>query len=122
MTRDKNVDSWISEHDPALRQIAETLRNIILSTEPDLTESIKWSQPVYSRKGRVCYLSATERYVSLGFFNGASLTDPQGRIEGTGVKLRHVKVRSLEDIDMEQIGSWVREAVAIDERVDKGQG
>jgi len=30
MSRNKNVDSWISEHDPALRQIAEALRGIIL--------------------------------------------------------------------------------------------
>jgi hypothetical protein len=115
MDKSKNVDSWISEHDPALRQICHALRDIVLSADPDMRESIKWSNPVYEKNGRICYLSATERYVTLGFFNGALLSDPQGRIEGTGKRMRHVKVRALEDIDAAQIASWVGEALALDE-------
>jgi hypothetical protein len=115
MGRSKNVDSWISEHDPALRQIAETLRGIVLDTDPELRESIKWANPVYEKRGKICYLSATERYVSLGFFSGASLTDPKGWIEGTGKKMRHVKFRAMEDIDPEQLAWWVRQAVALDQ-------
>ena len=69
---------------------------------PDLKESIKWGNPVYEKNGRVCYLAATEAYVSLGFFYGAALTDPGGRIEGTGVKMRHIKVRTLADIHADQ--------------------
>ena len=115
MGRSKNVDSWISEHDPALRQIAETLRNIILNVDPQFRESVKWSNPIYEKRGKVLYLAATERYVSLGFFNGVHLSDPDGRIEGTGKKMRHVKVKALEDIDVEQFESWVGEAAALDE-------
>ena len=115
MAKSKNVDSWISEQDPALRQIAESLRGIILGADPELRESIKWGNPVYERRGRICYLSATERYVSLGFFSGASLADPERRIEGTGKKMRHVKVRALEDIDTEQFASWLSQAVALDQ-------
>ena len=115
MSRNKNVDSWISEHDPALRQIAEALRGIILGADPELRESIKWGNPICERRGRICYLSATEKYVSLGFFNGASLTDLEGRIEGTGKRMRHVKVRALEDIDTEQFASWLIEALALDQ-------
>ncbi len=58
--RSKNVDSWISEHDPALRQICEVLRNIILDSGPELRESVKWGNPIYERNGRIFYLSATE--------------------------------------------------------------
>ena len=114
MGRSKNVDSWISEHDPALRQICEALRNIILDAGPELRESIKWSNPIYEKNGRVFYLSATERYVNLGFFDGANLADPDGRIAGTGKKMRHVKVRALEDIDKVQFAAWVGEAIALD--------
>ena len=114
MGRSKNVDSWIAEHDPALRQICDALRNIILSADPELRESIKWSNPVYAKKSDIFYLSATERYVTLGFFNGASLTDPEARIECTGKRMRHVKVRALEDIDMERFATWVSDAIALD--------
>jgi hypothetical protein len=40
-------------------------------------------------------MSATDGYVSLGFFNGARLTDHDGRMEGTGKRMRHVKIRAL---------------------------
>ena len=115
MPRSKNVDSWISEHDPSIRRICHTLRDLILATEPDLRESIKWSNPVYEKRGRVAYLSATDNYVTLGFFNGATLSDPEGKIEGMGKMMRHVKVRALEDIDEGAVVSWIREAVVLDE-------
>lgn len=119
MGRSKNVDSWISEHDPAIRQICETLRNIIFNGDPELRESIKWGNPVYEKNGRVLYLSATDLYVTLGFFQGARLTDPGGRIQGTGKAMRHVKVRALEDIDTGQFASWVSEALTLDSQSPK---
>lgn len=85
MTTEKTVDSWISDLEPGLRRIVEALRLIILNTDPEFTESIKWGNPVYERNGRVCYLAATNAYVSLGFFNGAILADPD-RIMGVRAK------------------------------------
>ena len=114
MATSKNVDSWISEHDPALRQICHALRNLILLTDPGLSESIKWSNPVYEKNGKIMHLAATERYVALGFFDGTGLADPQGRLEGTGRKMRHIKVRALEDVDNDQFTSWIRQAIALD--------
>jgi hypothetical protein len=34
-------------------------------------------------------------YVNLGFFFGASVTDPLGLLEGTGKRMRHVKLRTV---------------------------
>ena len=114
--RSKNVDSWISEHDPSIRQIATFIRELIWQEEPDFKEAIKWSNPVYEKRGKVCYLSATDYYVMLGFFNGAALTDPEGRIGGTGKRMRNLRIRSLEDVDADQVRSWIREAVENDSR------
>ena len=100
----------MSDLEPELREIARALRQLILEARPDLSESIKWGNPVYETNGRVCYLAATKSYISLGFFNGASLANPEGRIEGTGKKMRHVKVRALGDIHRGQYTAWVREA------------
>jgi len=116
MVRSKNVDSWISEHDPAIRQICEVLRNLILGADSGIKESVKWGNPVYEKRSRLFYLSATDRYVSLGFFTGARLTDPEGRIEGTGKSMRHVKVKALEDIEMDRFSAWIGEAIALDGR------
>ena len=110
----KTVDSWMSEVSLELRSIAEALRQLVLRADPALTEAIKWGNPVYEKVGKVCLLVAGRAYVSLGFFNGASLTDPEGLIEGTGKKMRHIKVRNLEDIWSDRFTSWIREAIDLD--------
>ena len=115
MAMRKTVDDWISDLEPPLREIAAALRRAILDAEPTLEESVKWGNPVYEKCGKVCYLAATKAYVNLGFFNGASLTDSEGRIESTGKKMRHVKVRGLGQMERELYMDWVREAVALNQ-------
>jgi hypothetical protein len=114
MTRSKNVDSWLYEHDPYLRQIASTLREIVLEEDPGLKESVKWGNPIYEGKQRIIYLSATEEYITLGFFNGANLNDASERMECSGKRMRQFRVRALEDINESQIRTWVKQALAID--------
>ena len=113
MADKKTVDSWMEELDPSLREIAQTLRGLILQAVPDISESIKWSTPNYAKRGNVCYLAANKGYINLGFFNGAGLNNPDGLIEGAGAKMRHIKVRRLEDIRPEVFASLVQEAVQL---------
>jgi hypothetical protein len=47
-------------------------------------------------------------HVNLQLADGADLPNPDGRIEGTGKRVRHVKVRSVEDAG----APWVRAAIA----------
>ena len=115
MAAKKTVDSYISELKPANREIAEALRKLILDADPGLQESVKWGNPIYEKKGRVCYFADMGGYMNFGFFKGAHLTGSAGRIEGTGKGMRHIKVRSLGDIQEGQFVAWVREAVALNE-------
>ena len=116
MATKKTVDSYLSWLEPAKRELAESLRKIILNADAELQESVKWGNPVYEKKGRVCYIAASGGYLNFGFFKGAHLTDPTGRIEGTGKDMQHIKIKSLDDILPDQFSSWVREAVVLNER------
>ena len=113
MADKKTVDSWMEELDPHLREIAQTLRWLVLQAVPDISESIKWGTPNYAKSGNVCYLAANNGYINFGFFNGADLTNPKGLIEGAGARMRHVKVRTMEDIRPEVFASLVQEAVRL---------
>jgi hypothetical protein len=113
MADKKTVDSWMEELGPSLREIAQTLRLLVLQAVPDVSESIKWGVPCYERSGKVCYLAANKGHINLGFFNGAGLNNPDGLIEGTGEKMRHVKVRKPEDIRPDVFAALVQEAVRL---------
>ena len=58
------------------------------------------------------YVMPHSEWVNLGFFQGASLSDPHGLLEGNGAKLRHVKIRSTADADRPEIRELIAAAVA----------
>ena len=47
-------------------------------------------------------------WVNLQLADGVDLPNPDGRIEGTGKRVRHLKIRSVEDTGT----SWVRATIA----------
>ena len=106
----------MAELAPAKHRMAEALRSLILSADPELQESVKWGNSAYTKNGNVADIAQAGDHMNLGFFQGAKLTDPEGHIEGTGKDMRHIKIRSLDDISQSQFSSWVREAVALNDR------
>ncbi len=46
------------------------------------------------------YVNAFMGHAALGFFQGASLPDPKGLLEGTGKRMRHVKLRPRREPDL----------------------
>jgi len=48
--------------------------------------------------------------VQFGFFNGSSLKDPEGLLEGKGRYVRHIKVRAPSDIDQPAFEALLRQA------------
>ena len=50
--------------------------------------------------------------MNLGFYHGAFLNDPAGLLEGTGRKLRHVKVRNMTEAKNPALKGLVLAAIA----------
>ncbi|NQT74302.1 MAG: DUF1801 domain-containing protein [Chloroflexi bacterium] len=107
-SRSKEVDEWIAKLKPDLQKIANALRDVVFEAEPAITESIKWSRPVYSKRGNICSIDPAKDHLNLGFFNGVNLQDTAGLLEGTGKKLRHIKVRKLEDVRKNEFRELVK--------------
>ena len=111
----KTFDDWVSDVDPRLRPIAIKLRRMFLEAGPDLRESIKWGNPCFEKKVRTFYIATqADKYVTLGLWQGALLPNPDGLIEGTGKRMRHVKIRTAEELENPEVGQIIREAVEID--------
>lgn len=45
------------------------------------------------------YVGAYSGHASVGFFHGSALPDPSGLLEGTGKRMRHVKLRPGDNLD-----------------------
>ena len=110
----KEVIEYINNLPEGKKEIVEALREIILSVDPSLNESLKWKQPVYSKKGDICYIFSTDGHVNLGFYRAVELKDPKNLFEGTGKNMRHIKIRPLEEIDKEYFWELVSDAISKD--------
>jgi hypothetical protein len=67
------------------------------------------------------YVGVFTRHVNVGFFFGAMLKDPQGMLEGTGKRMRHVKLMLESPIDESALSALIEAAyVDIKRRLDEG--
>jgi len=93
---DKKVDDYIEKQKSPQREICQRLREIILGTFPDIREEMKMEVPWYEEK---YYIVALKDYVNLGFSLEGLSKEEIGLFEGGGKTMKHIKVRSLGEID-----------------------
>src|SRR5688572_29544908 len=68
------------------------------------------------------YVNAFRAHVNVGFFQGATLPDPAGLLQGTGKFMRHVKIRPGLVIDTSALEALIRAAyMDIGVRLKSGQ-
>ena len=94
------VDDYIEKQKSPQKEICQTLRNIILKTFPNTKEELKLGVPWYEGK---YYIVALKNHVNLGFSLKGLSSKEVGLFEGGGKTMKHVKVRSLEEIDEKKI-------------------
>ena len=108
---EKTVDAYIASLETWQAEVVSSVRQIVLKTAPHAEEAIKWAQPVYSNNGPFAYIKAFKNSVNFGFWRGVDIADTQGILEGSGEKMRHVKLSSLDDIDENAFANFIQQAV-----------
>lgn len=91
--RDPAVQSWLAQPAGELRELARECFGKLRDCGDDVLEQMHDGCPVACvEDAPFAYVNAFRRHVNLGFFNGASLPDPAGLLEGSGKRMRHVKL------------------------------
>lgn len=89
---------------PLARELTQELRVLIREVMPQVTEKVHMGWEVIQfnagggMRGMIVALGFRPTYVNVEFADGTALPDPNHRLEGTGKRMRHVKVRSLDDV------------------------
>jgi hypothetical protein len=55
-----------------------------------------------------------KKHVNLQIWRGVELNDPEGKLEGEGKSMRHVKIRTQDDINEEYFKLLLQNASALD--------
>lgn len=106
------IDDGISKLEPFAQVICKRLRQLILSSDPEIIEDWKWG-PNYYLNGMVCGYWGFKKHVSFVFFQGSLLKDKKKiLIENPGnVHNRHIKFTDVKQIDDKAILEYLFEAI-----------
>lgn len=98
VTRDPEIDRWLQARPDELGAIAARWFGVLRACGPDVRELLHDGHPTACvGDAAFAYVNVFRAHVNVGFFLGAELADPHGLLEGTGKRMRHVKVRRGDD-------------------------
>jgi uncharacterized protein YdeI (YjbR/CyaY-like superfamily) len=112
------VDAYIRRSE-RWRDEMTVLRPVLLGC--GLTEQVKWGKPCYSHEGKnIAIVQEMKHFLSLMFFKGALLDDPEGVLVDQGPNsrsARRIEFTSVDDV--ERLGgivaAYVDEAIGVEE-------
>lgn len=118
------LEDFLSQFAPEVRNLALALRDLVYEIEPTAIEQIDVPAHLlaygYARtyKHLICVIILYREYVNLGFPIGVDLPDPEGLLQGTGKRARHIKITGLAQVDEPEIAEMIQAAVDLTPRAD----
>ena len=107
----EQVTAHIQKLDPSIGEAIETLRQIILSAHPEISEQIKWNNPSFYYSGEmapfnpkeykrdIAVMNLHKNRIMVVFPSGAKLNDTSGLLTGDYADGRRIAVfKDLDDI------------------------
>ncbi len=92
--RDPKVEAWFSDVVDPFRMMTRVWFERLRDCGSDVRELLHDGCPTACvGDAPFAYVDAFKAHANVGFFYGATLADPRGLLEGTGKRMRHVKLR-----------------------------
>jgi hypothetical protein len=118
MASEGRFEEIVAGSPPEIRALATGARALIFDVLPQTVEVV-WPRQGTAGYGtgprkmteHFCWLAPAARHVVFGFNYGAELPDPAGLLEGTGALMRHVKIRTPDDLAAPALRALVEVAV-----------
>ncbi len=113
-----DFDKLFSKYDSRIRALGKKMRALVLDVFPDAREKTYWGwgNTFYSWSEKmsdtVFTINPIKSYVQLFFLRGTELSDPDGLLEGTGKKGRHVNIRDAAELKRPALRRLMKRAVA----------
>jgi hypothetical protein len=112
----KRISDFINDIHSVAPEQSETvscIRRVFNEVDSALTEDIKYGGIVFAKSGMLIGgIFPYKNHISIEFSNGADFTDPDGLLEGSGLRRRHLKLRCCKDITEKKARYYIEQAVS----------
>jgi hypothetical protein len=117
---DPAVDIWLTDGPVELRSIAQKWFAQMRQCGDDVRELMHDGCPVACvEDAPFGYVNSFKTHVNVGFFHGAVLEDPAGLLQGTGKRMRHVKLNADREVSAAALSHLI-DAAYLDIKVRLG--
>jgi len=112
------IEEFLKSYTPKVQEVSLELRKIALELLPETEEILYegWKNFTYGTgksrtdKDLIIYIAPFKDSVNLGFYRGTNLPDKKKLLKGTGKLLRHIKLKTMADYEIEDIKQLITEA------------
>ena len=109
---------FLKPYDREIQKLALDLRQIVLSEMAPCYENIYDAYSAvaigYGTSPRlsdgIFHVAVYSKHVNLGFNDGATLADPKGILQGNGNRIRHLTIKTADDLKRPELLSYIRRA------------
>ncbi|MBT2211010.1 DUF1801 domain-containing protein [Actinomadura sp. NEAU-AAG7] len=109
------IDAYIAgQLDPRYTGILGALRTLMAAHAPAAVEGLAYGSPAWRGAEVFAVVSQSKTHLTLAFERGAEFEDEHGLLEGVGRRTRHVKIKSLDDLDEHALRDYIEQAVRLD--------
>ena len=111
VNHDPAIDVWLRGRPEDLQPLAADWFAQMRQCGDDVRELIHDGAPTACvQDAAFGYVNAYRDHVNVGFFHGATLADHAGLLEGTGKRMRHVKLWPGREIDIATLSKLINAA------------
>lgn len=113
-----DFESLLTTNAPEAQDLARKLRELVRRILPVAGEKIHpgWGVADFYHgepKGRgFLSIGPQKKYVNLYFMDGVDLPDPAGLLTGAGKRLRHVKIKTMDDLKNPALARLIKAAAS----------
>ena len=94
-------------------QILIKLRAIVFDHYPEVIEKMMYGGIIFSLKEDFGGVFVYQKHVSFEFSHGYKFEDSENLLEGTGKYRRHLKLKSIEDVETKKVDYFVMQTLSI---------
>ena len=109
--RDPRIEAWFTGITDPFRLMVRPWFERMRACGPDVRELLHDGCPIACvGDAPFAYVNAFKAHASVGFYHGATLADPAGLLEGSGKRMRHMKLRPGKALDDEALNGLIAAA------------
>jgi hypothetical protein len=112
------LKKFLKPYDREIQQLALQLRALVLEEMAPCYENIYDAYSAvaigYGTSEKlgdgIFHIAVYSQHVNLGFNEGATLDDPNGILQGNGNRIRHISIKTADDLSRPEVRAYIRRA------------